>query len=117
METQQKIRCPRCHKDAYEDSKIDFEYRGIILPNTPCLRCSHCGDILFTAENYQYIWDKIRAVSPPLELRRRISQAGRRPALYLPEDAIKSLNLKIGSEVRIYVEDKRRLVIEPVTES
>jgi len=116
LESKRGVRCPRCGRGEYEESTIDFEYRGVIMPNTPCLKCNNCGDIIFTPDNYRTIWEKIRLLSPPLELKRKISRAGRRPALYLPEDIISSLNLKVGSEVRIYVQDRRRIVIEPATE-
>lgn len=38
--------------------------------------------------------------------------AGRRPALYLPEDIVKTGGFKVGDEADVYLQGKRKIVIE-----
>jgi len=45
-------------------------------------------------------------------LTRRITLAGKRPALYIPEDIVKTTGLKAGDEVDVYLQGKKRIVIE-----
>ena len=44
-------------------------------------------------------------------MRRKISTAGKKPIVYLPEDVIKAINARVGDEIDIYVEGNR-IVIE-----
>ena len=111
----QKIRCPICKKGHYVGSTIDYDYRGIVIPNVPCFKCSSCGDIVFSPEHYEKIREKLKTVYSPLVLKRKISKAGNRPAVYLPEDLINDLGLSIGADIFMYLEKigkKKRLVIE-----
>jgi len=113
-----KIKCPICKKGYYEGSIIDYDYRGIVIPNTPCYKCSSCGDIVFSPEHYEKIREKIKTLYSPLVLKRKISKAGNRPAVYLPEDLIDGLGLSIGADIFMYLEKvgkKKRLVIESET--
>jgi len=50
-------------------------------------------------------------VNKNLRLRRKISTAGKKPIVYLPEDVVKAIDAKIGDEVDVYVEGKK-IVIE-----
>ncbi len=112
----QKLRCPVCKKGNYVESSIDYDYRGIVIPNTPCYKCSFCGDIVFSPKHYEKIRERLKVVYSPLVLKRKISKAGNRPAVYLPEDLVDDLGLSIGADIFMYLEKigkKKRLVIEP----
>ncbi len=110
-----KIRCPVCKKGNYVESAIDYDYRGIVIPNAPCYKCSFCGDAVFSPQHYEKIREKLKTVYSPLVLKRKISKAGNRPVVYLPEDLIDDLGLSIGADIYMYLEKigkKKRLVIE-----
>lgn len=109
------IKCPDCGV-RYKVEKTDFEYQGIVVRGIKCLRCPRCGDELFTPEQYDAIRARVMAIAPPLRLTRKISRAGGRPTLYLPEDLVKVAGLKVGDEVDIYLEGKRKIVVEPSEE-
>lgn len=108
------VKCPK-DGSAYVKGKCDYEQFGIIIRNINCLRCPKCGDELFTPEQVRIIRERIGALAPEVRLIRRISKAGKRPALYLPKDIVSRLKLSIGQEVSIYLEGKKRIVIEPIT--
>ncbi len=105
----------KCYKHDSElrEVSIDFEYKGVVLRGVKALRCPVCGDELLGLDQYGEVKRRIEAVIQPLKLRRRTSTAGKRPALYLPEDVMKATDVKIGDEVDIYTEG-RRIVIEPI---
>ena len=101
--------CPKCSKEC-EEVTVDYEYEGIVLSNVKALRCPNCKEELFTLEQYDAIKDRLRRVLQPLKLRRKISTAGKKPIVYLPEDVVKAINAKVGDEVAIYVEGKKIII-------
>lgn len=44
----------------------------------------------------------------------RTCAAGKRPAVYLPEDVIRAVDAKIGDEVEIYVEGNKIIIEKSV---
>jgi YgiT-type zinc finger domain-containing protein len=109
------ISCPVCKKGRYVESTTDCEYRGVIIPKVACYKCSSCGDFVFSPEHYEKIRQKMKDVYSPLVLKRKMSKAGNRPAVYLPEDLIDDLGISIGDDIFMYLErigNKKRLVIE-----
>jgi hypothetical protein len=103
-------RCPKCRTE-YEEITTDFEYGDILLRSVKALRCPKCKQELFTTEQYRAIKERIQSVIQPLRLRRKISTAGNKPIVYLPEDIVKAISARIGDEVDIYVE-KNKIIIE-----
>ena len=102
-------KCPKCDTE-YVEVKVDFEYGDIILRNVKALKCPKCEEELFTPEQYGAIRSRIRSVVQPLRLKRKISTAGKKPIVYLPEDVVKAINAKIGDEVDVYVEGKKIII-------
>jgi len=103
-------KCPKCDVE-YVEVEVDFEYGDVILRKVKALRCPVCKEELFTPEQYGVIRARIRSVAQPLRLRRKISTAGKKPIVYLPEDVVKAIDAKVGYEVDVYVEGKK-IVIE-----
>lgn len=101
--------CPKCNKKC-EEVTLDYEYHGIVLRNVKGLRCPDCKEELFTLEQYDTIRDRLRNVIQPLKLKRKISTAGKKPIVYLPDDVVKAINAKIGDEIDIYVEGKKIII-------
>jgi len=104
--------CPKCKKEC-EEVTVDYEYEGIVLRNVKALRCPDCKEELFTLEQYDSIRDRLRSVLQPLKLRRKISTAGKKPIVYLPEDVVKAIKAKVGDEIDISVEGKK-IIIEKI---
>jgi hypothetical protein len=92
---------------------IDYEYRGVVVKGVQAMRCPECGEEVIGVEEYAKIKRRIEGLIKPLKLRRRVSAAGRRPAIYLPEDVVRAAHIKIGDEVDIYMEDDK-IIISPI---
>jgi len=107
------VKCPKDGAE-YRGAKIDFEYHGVIVPNVPCLKCPKCGEVLFSPEQVKHIRERVASLAPEIKFIRKVSMAGKRPALYLPDVIVESLKLHPGDEVSIYMEGKKRMVVEPV---
>jgi len=93
---------------------IDYEYHGIIVKDVKALKCPVCGDEVIDVEEYDKIRRRIESMIKPLRLRRKISSAGNRPAVYLPDDVVNAVKVEIGDDVEIYIEGNR-IIIEPVS--
>ncbi|MBM3301387.1 MAG: AbrB/MazE/SpoVT family DNA-binding domain-containing protein [Deltaproteobacteria bacterium] len=106
----------KCYKDEGEmvPVVIDYEYRGIVVKGVKALRCTVCGEEIIDVDEYGKIRRRIESMLKPLRLRRKISSAGKRPAVYLPDDVVKAVKVEIGDDVDIYVEGNR-IIIEPVS--
>jgi len=102
-------KCPKCARE-YVEVETDFEYGDVILRNVKALRCPECEEELFTPEQYRVIRERIRSVAQPLRLKRKISTAGKKPIVYLPEDVVKAINAKVGDEIDIYVEGNKIII-------
>ena len=105
----------KCYKHdvEMEPAFIDYEYRGVVVKGVEVLRCPECGEEVIGVEEYAKIRRRLEGIIKPLKLRRKVSAAGKRPAIYLPEDVVKAAHIKIGDEVDIYMEDDK-IVIAPI---
>jgi YgiT-type zinc finger domain-containing protein len=106
----------KCYKDEGEmvPVVIDYEHRGIVVKGVKALKCPVCGEEVIDVEEYGKIRRRIESMIKPLRLRRKISSAGNRPAVYLPDDVVNAVKVEIGDDVEIYVEGNR-IIIEPVS--
>lgn len=105
------VKCPR-DKVEYVTARTDYEYQGMLFRNVEIERCPKCSEEVFTPAQYEKLRLRVQAMQPTLRLTRRITLAGRRPALYLPEDIVKTGGFKVGDEVDVYLQGKRKIVIE-----
>ena len=105
----------KCHEHdvEYEEVETTFKARGIILHGVKALRCPVGEEKLFTTQQLEEIERRLSEESRLLKLRRKISSAGRRPTVFIPEDLVRATGIKVGDEVDIYL-DGRRIVIEPI---
>jgi len=79
------------------------------------LKCPRCGVELFTPDQYELLREYLSEIAPTLKLTRKVSEAGKHPVIYLPQDLVKAVGLKPGDKIEIYLQGKKRIVIEPVT--
>lgn len=108
------LKCRLCNKGKYKEVTIDLPYKGIVMPQVKALQCDNCKELFFTLEHHEAIRQRLKDIAPPLEFERAISSAGNMETINIPKDIVKFLRLRIGTPIRIYVEGKRRIVIEPV---
>lgn len=106
------MKCYR-HDVEMQPTVVDYAYRGVVVKGVQALRCPECGEEVINVEEYAKIRRRIEGIIKPLKLRRKISAAGKRPAIYLPEDVVKAAHIKIGDEVDIYMEDDK-IIIAPI---
>jgi YgiT-type zinc finger domain-containing protein len=106
----------KCYKDEGEmvPVVIDYEHQGVVVKGVKALKCQVCGEEVIDVEEYGKIRRRIESIVKPLRLRRKISSAGNRPAVYLPDDVVRAVKVEIGDDVEIYVEGNR-IIIEPVS--
>jgi hypothetical protein len=107
------LKCRLCNKGKYREVTIDLPYKGILIPHVKALQCDNCREILFTLKHHEAIRQRVKALASPLEFERTISSAGNMETINIPKDIVRFLNLKVGTPIRIYVEGKRRIIIEP----
>lgn len=110
------VKCWRCGSEL-EEVETYFEAKGVVVRGVKGLRCPKDGEEIFTEEQVAEIRRRIAEAAKlkPLRLRRKLSASGKRPAVLLPEDIVRSTGVKVGDEIDIYQEG-RRIVIEPVVE-
>ena len=106
-------KCPKCDAE-YVEVEVDFEYGDVVLRKVKALKCPGCEEELFTPEQYRVIRQRIRSVAQPLKLRRKISTAGKKPIVYLPEDVVKAISAKVGDEINIYAEGNKVIIEKTV---
>jgi len=104
-----------CHEHGVEFEEVEttFEARGVVLHGVKGLMCPIGGEKVFTMEQLKEIDRRVSEEIRLLRLRRKISSAGRRPTVFLPEDVVRATGVKVGDEIDIYLEGKK-IVIEPV---
>jgi len=107
------LKCRLCNKGKYKEVTIDLPYKDIVIPHVKALQCYNCKELFFTLEHHEAIRQRLRAIAPPLEFERAVSSAGNMETINIPKDIVKFLRLKVGTPIRIYVEGKKRIVIEP----
>ena len=100
------MKCPKCNVE-YEREKTDYEQFGIIVKDVEALRCPKCGDKVFTGQQ------NILNLAPKIRIKRKVTKAAGKPTIYLPEDIVRDAKVKIGDDVYIYMQDRRRIIIEP----
>ena len=106
------MKCLKCNLE-YEKEKTDYEQFGIVVKNVEALRCPKCGDEVFTGDQVDRIQQSIWNLAPKVRIKRKVTKAAGKPTIYLPEDIIRVAKVKIGDDVYIYMQDRRRIVIEP----
>ncbi len=111
-EAKKEMKCNKC-KVAMQEKEFEIEDTGI---KAKALVCPKCHDLVFEKESGLKAaeeYERYLAKKPALTLRRKITRIGKRFALYVPQDVVRSLDLE-KKEVEIYVPDKKRVVLEIV---
>lgn len=93
--------------------KVDYFYLGENLGKFECEVCTNCNEKVFSEETF----GKIEQIAKEkglwgLSVKSRVSQVGNSVAVTISKKIADFVDLKKGEEVRIYPEDKWKIVIE-----
>lgn len=95
--------------------KVDYVHLGANFGKFDAIVCTKCGDVMFDEKAS----DQIEKVAKEkglwgLASKAKVSRIGNSIAVTINKRIADFANLKKGEEVRIYPEDKHRIVIEIV---
>ena len=106
-------RCYDCNIGELIQKKIDYQQYGVKLGRFPAEVCSKCGEVFFTQEASKKISQKSKQLGLwGLGTKTKIGQVGSALDIKLNQRLVDFLRLQKGKEVRIYPENRHRLVVE-----
>ncbi|MBN2517437.1 MAG: YgiT-type zinc finger protein [Candidatus Altiarchaeota archaeon] len=87
----------------------------VVIRNVKALYCPECKEELFSSEQAADISKKYEQLLPGFEaftVKKRVSKVGNSLSLPLPKELADFMNISKGSEMRISVKNRRRLVLD-----
>lgn len=104
--------CDEC-KGTVVDKKVDFKLYGESLGFFPAQVCLKCGEELFTEETSDRIDEAARKKGLwGLSAKTKIARVGTSVGVTINKRIADFMDLKIGNEISVHPESKRRLIIE-----
>lgn len=96
--------------------KLDYIYLGEHIGAFDAEVCSKCGEKVFSEDAF----DKIESIVKKrglwgLAARAKVNKLGNSVAITINKKIADFVNLKKGEEVRVYPEDKHRIIIETMS--
>ena len=111
MKTKNK-KCPLC-SGVMVEKEVDFSLYGEHLGKFKADVCSKCGEEFFSEESSNKIDEIARKKGLyGLEATTTISEVGNNMAVRINKKLTEFLNIKKGEEVRVYPENKNRLIVD-----
>ncbi len=105
----QKMICPNC-KSKLRKVKVDVKDAKT---KAISYQCPNCDYYTFEPSSSIQILREIKEKESPLKIKQKIIKLSKdRLGIYLNQDVIRSLNLKSGEDILIYVPDKKRIVLK-----
>ncbi len=93
--------------------KADYVFLGENIGKFDAQVCTKCGEKVFNEETFGMIEEIVRKKGLwGLAAKAKVNKLGNSVAITINKRIADFMNLKKGEEVRIYPEDKRRIVIE-----
>ena len=103
------MKCPKCHSKL---RKINVEVEDA-KTKAVSYQCPSCDYFTFEPKSAIEVIREIKEKESPLKLKQKIIKLSKdRMGIYLNKDIIRSLNLKGGEDLYIYVPDKKRIVLK-----
>ena len=107
------MKCYICEKGDLTKVKQAYRLYGEYLGDFEAETCSKCGEIFYNEETSRKMTEVAKARGLwGLNAESKIGQSGTTLDIRLPKKIIEFMNIKKGETVKIYPEDKRRLVVE-----
>ena len=106
-------KCYICEKGEVKKVKLPYSLYGEYLGDFEALKCGKCGEVFYSEETSRRMTQAAKEKGLwGLNAESKIGQSGTTLDIRLPKRVIEFMNLKKGEPVRIYPEDKKRLVVE-----
>lgn len=89
----------------------------VVIRNVKALYCPECKEEVFTSEQAAEAGEKYRRLLPGFEafsVQKRVSQLGNSLSVPLPKELADFMHISKGSEMRISVKNRHRLVVDVV---
>ncbi len=101
--------CPSC-KSKLKKVKVNVEDAKTKVIS---YQCPNCGYYTFEPSSSIQVLREIKEKESPLKIKQKIIKLSKdRLGIYFNQDIIRSLNLKSGEDILIYVPDKKRIVLK-----
>jgi hypothetical protein len=102
------LECPKC-KVEYKEIKGSYEQFGVVIQGISRFECPICHCKVFRGNEVDKIQESIKRMGPKV-VKRKVTKAAGRPAIYLPANLLEELGIDVGQEVYLYIRNKRLLV-------
>jgi hypothetical protein len=106
-------KCYLCEKGALKRVKTPYKLYGEYLGNFESEQCNKCGETFYSEETSRKMTEAAKKKGLwGLNAESKIGQSGTTLDIRLPKRIIEFMKLKKGEHVKIYPEDKKRIVME-----
>ena len=105
------MECQRCNVE-FQEAKGNYEQFGVVVQDVSRFECPICHQRVFRGIEVDRIQESIRKLGPTTLVKRKVTKAAGRPAIYLPASLLREVGIDVGHEVYLYVRDKK-LLIDP----
>lgn len=106
-------KCYMCEKGELKKMKTPYSLYGEFLGDFESEKCSACGEIFYSEETSRRMTEVAKKKGLwGLNAESRIGKSGTTLDIRLPKRIIDFMKLKKGEPVKIYPEDKNKLVVE-----
>ena len=107
------MKCYICEKGELIRVKTPYKLYGEYLGDFDAEQCSNCKEVFYSEEISRKMTEAAKKKGLwGLNAESKIGQSGTTLDVRLPKRVIDFMKLKKGASVKIYPEDKKRLVIE-----
>ena len=107
------MKCYICEKGELTRVKTPYKLYGEYLGDFGAEQCSNCKEVFYSEETSRKMTEAAKKKGLwGLNAESKIGQSGTTLDVRLPKRVIDFMKLKKGASVKIYPEDKKRLVIE-----
>ena len=107
------VKCYICEKGELKNVKLPYNLYGEYLGDFEAEQCSKCGEVFYSEGTSRKMTQAAKAKGLwGLNAESKIGQSGTTLDIRLPKKLIEFMKLKKGVPVKIYPEDKKRVVIE-----
>lgn len=107
------MKCYICEKGTLRKVKQPYRLYDEYLGDFEAEKCSACGEIFYSEGTSRKMTEAAKAKGLwGLNAESKVGQSGTTLDIRLPKRVIEFMNIKKGEAVKIYPEDRRRLVVE-----
>ena len=107
------MKCYICEKGELNSVKTPYRLYGEYIGDFDAEQCSICKEVFYSEDTSRKMTEVVKKKGLwGLNAESKIGQSGTTLDVRLPKRVIDFMKLKKGAHVKIYPEDKKRLVIE-----